>query len=184
MLCFTKLLLFFFLKTLPTFLSSLRAQKTKCLTIPIPQSKWPIHDPPHDMNNALPPSSSQSRSQALPPAPTNNNDGAIPSSTEDDDNDTLPANNNPDGGDDGGDTTTTTTTPEQRARRLRILKTTAFLDHLIRSFDLVVYCQISILYYMEYVHGLLLISPPPPPYIYTYMHERDIYIYIYIKLLN
>lgn len=127
------------------------------------------------MNNALPPSSSQSRSQALPPAPTNNNDGAIPSSTEDDDNDRLPANNNPDGGDDGGDTTTTTT-PEQRARRLRILKTTAFLDHLIRSFDLVVYCQISILYYMEYVHGLLLISPPAPPYIDTYMHERDIYI--------
>lgn len=134
-------------------------QKTKCLTSPIPQFKWPTHDPPHDMNNALPPSSSHSRSQALPPAPNNNNDGAIPSSTEDDDNEAVPANNNPDGGDDGGGTTTT---PEQRARRLRILKTTAFLDHLIRSFDLVVYCQISILYYMEYVHGNLLISPSPP----------------------
>lgn len=148
-------------------------------TICIPQSKWPTHDPLHDMNNALPPSSSQSRSQALPPTSNNNNnnnnDGAIPSSTEDDDSDRVPANINPDGGDDGGDTTTTT--PEQRARRLRILKTASFLDHLIRSFDLVVYCQISILYYMEYVHDILLISPPSPlpplsPTTIHYMHER------------
>lgn len=129
------------------------SQRTECLTIPTPRSKWLTHDPPHDMNNAPP---SQSRSQALPPAPSNNNNnnnhGAIPSSSEDEDNDTVPANNNGDG---VGDVSDTSLTPEQHARRLRILKTIAFLDHLIRSFDLVVYCQISILYYMEYVHGIL-----------------------------
>lgn len=165
-MCCNLRLYFFFKLSQPFFPHFVPKKKTKCLTTSIPQSKWPIHDPPHDMNNALPPSSSQSRSQALPPAPSNNNDGAIPSSTEDDDNDTLPANNNADGGDDGGDTNTT---PEQRARRLRILKTTAFLDHLIRSFDLVVYCQISILYYMEYVHGILSSDlSSPHKYIYNF----------------
>lgn len=130
------------------------------------------------MNNAPPPSS-LSRSHALPPAPNNNsNHGAFPSSSEDEDNDTVPANNNPDGGDDGGDTTIT---PEQRARRLRILKTIAFLDHLIRSFDFVVYCQISVLYYMEYVYGILLISLLPPiPSPALCIYTRGIHMYRYI----
>lgn len=122
------------------------------------------------MNNAPPPSSSQSRSQALPPAPSNNNHhGAIPSSEEDEDNETVSANNNGDG---VGDVSDTSTTPEQRAQRLRILKTIAFLDHLIRSFDLVVYCQISILYYMEYVHGISSDLSPSPHYTYN-IYGRD-----------
>lgn len=151
------------------------SQKTECLTTPIPRFKCLTHDHPHDMNNAPPPSSSQSRSQALPSAPNNNNiHGAISSEEEDEDNDTVPENNNADGGDDVSDTTA----PDQRARRLRILKTIAFLDHLIRSFDLVVYCQISILYYMEYVNGILPISLFPPILSPT-KHIREAHMHMY-----
>lgn len=127
------------------------------------------------MNNVPLPSSSQSRRQALPPAPSNiNSHGAIPSEEEDENNDTVAANNNGDG---FGEVSDNSTNPEQHARRLRILKTIAFLDHLIRNFDLVVYCQISILYYMEYVHGIspgLSLSPTIPSPTSLYIHNgRD-----------
>lgn len=38
---------------------------------------------------------------------------------------------------------------EQRKARLQRDKRAAFLDHLIRNVDIMTYCQLSILYYME-----------------------------------
>lgn len=45
--------------------------------------------------------------------------------------------------------------PALRKRRIRRAQKLQFLDHLIRNLDMVIYCQISILYYMEYVESLL-----------------------------
>lgn len=42
--------------------------------------------------------------------------------------------------------------PVLRKRRIRRDQKIQFFDHLIRNLDMVVYCQLSILYYMEYVN--------------------------------
>lgn len=47
--------------------------------------------------------------------------------------------------------------PSLRKRRIRRDQKMEFFDHLIRNLDMVIYCQISILYYMEYLN-----IPPPP----------------------
>jgi hypothetical protein len=38
----------------------------------------------------------------------------------------------------------------QRRRRIQHNQRNIFLDHLIRNIDIMIYCQLSILYYMEY----------------------------------
>ena len=45
--------------------------------------------------------------------------------------------------------------PLQQKRRAQRDRKAAFLDHLIRNIDIVIYCQLSILYYMEYVLDIL-----------------------------
>ena len=37
----------------------------------------------------------------------------------------------------------------QQKRRIQRSQKASFLDHLIRNIDIVIYCQLSILYYME-----------------------------------
>lgn len=37
----------------------------------------------------------------------------------------------------------------QQKRRIQRNQKASFLDHLIRNIDIVIYCQLSILYYME-----------------------------------
>ena len=39
--------------------------------------------------------------------------------------------------------------PLQQKRRAQRDRKAAFLDHLIRNIDIMIYCQLSILYYME-----------------------------------
>lgn len=48
---------------------------------------------------------------------------------------------------------------QQRASSLQKLYKTQFLDHLIRNLDIMIYAELSILYYMEYVCPLF--HPPP-----------------------
>lgn len=43
----------------------------------------------------------------------------------------------------------------QRKRRRQREQKAAFLDHLIRNIDIIFYCQLSILYYMECVRQYL-----------------------------
>ena len=38
---------------------------------------------------------------------------------------------------------------EQRKRHLQQEQKAVFLDHLIRNIDIMIYCQLSVLYYME-----------------------------------
>jgi len=48
--------------------------------------------------------------------------------------------------------------PLQEKKRIQRDQKAAFLDHLIRNIDILIYCQLSILYYMEYSSP----SPLPP----------------------
>lgn len=38
---------------------------------------------------------------------------------------------------------------EQQRKSVREVQKMAFLDHLIRNLDIIIYCELSILYYME-----------------------------------
>ena len=39
---------------------------------------------------------------------------------------------------------------QQRRKRVQREQGNVFLDHLIRNIDIMIYCQLSVLYYMEY----------------------------------
>lgn len=43
---------------------------------------------------------------------------------------------------------------KQKRLDVHYMYKTRFLDHLIRQLDIVIYCQLSILYYLEYANSL------------------------------
>lgn len=61
--------------------------------------------------------------------------------------------------------TGTLSSQNARAKKIQSTIKTAFIDRLLRDLDILIYCQLSALYYMEYVFpGLPQSTPALPAY--------------------